>query len=556
MSGPDLEDMLGALVLGRLTVAEAAPVLRQQIGSGALTREALDRALRSEAEPRIPPAIVDELIAALAGPTRIGDTSLSGEVQGTLLRTQITDRSNEPPAVHDPTIHGPLQHEPTLREPVEAKPPTPGSQPRQAAAGSTDIGEVGPGTVLKDRFELRASIGRGGMGMVFSALDRIRIEAHDPNPELAIKVLKTSLQQRPDAFILLQREASKAAMLAHPNIATVYDFDRDGPVFFFTMELLRGQSLDGVLRTQQGRGLGRAATLPLLRGIAEGLAYAHRKGIVHSDLKPANVFLVEDGTPKILDFGIARAVPVGGRQVQDRFDVGRLGAYTAAYATRDMIEGADPAPADDLYALGVIAYELLSGRHPFDGQSAVEASRNRLVPAPLRELRRHEWRTLARCLAFDRAARPVDAAAFLRRFFPSTRLRNALVVTTACLVLVSAYLWYRSYQQSGPEVPWDQLPPQDQSIINASFADAEKGWELYTQQHMAGALTNLLEDYATVYAHQRRNREAVRGLKRVADEMLRQWQGDPAQQKEFAQMLAARNEILATYPPVVRALNR
>src|SRR4029079_11688214 len=104
-------------------------------------------------------------------------------------------------------------------------------------------------------------------------------------------------------------EASKAQSLAHPNVVTVFDFDLMGATPFITMELLEGSPLEGVIANARPGGVSRAKALPILRGIAEGLAYAHRKGIVHSDLKPGNVFLVEDGTPKILDFGIARAIP-------------------------------------------------------------------------------------------------------------------------------------------------------------------------------------------------------------------------------------------------------
>src|ERR1035438_5290300 len=177
------------------------------------------------------------------------------------------------------------------------------------APGAAGAAELEAGTLLKGRFELKTLVGRGGMGIVWSAVDRRKLEARDPNPEVAVKILNSSASQHPQAFVALQREASKAQTLAHPNIATVFDFDRDGANVFITMELLHGQPLDQAIRAVRNHGLGRAAALPVIRGIAEGLAYAHRKGIVHSDLKPANIFLLADGTPKILDFGIARAVP-------------------------------------------------------------------------------------------------------------------------------------------------------------------------------------------------------------------------------------------------------
>ncbi len=312
------------------------------------------------------------------------------------------------------------------------------------------------------------------MGIVFRALDRRKVEARDPKPEVAVKILNASFERHPDAFIALQREASKAQSLAHPNIVTVFDFDRDGESVFITMELLLGESLDEAIRATRRGGMDRAAALPVIRGIAEGLAYAHRKGIVHSDLKPANIYLTEDRTPKILDFGIARAVPSADSGPKDQFDAGTLGAYTEAYATEEMVAGSDPAPADDMYAFGIIVYELLTGVHPFADKSAAQAGAAGLSPAPVRSLRRREWRTLARTLAFERAKRPRDAAEFLRLFFGNTRLRNALIAAVAALAVVSGVSWYRSYQASGPAVPFEQLPAATQQKISADFTEERR----------------------------------------------------------------------------------
>jgi serine/threonine protein kinase len=388
--------------------------------------------------------------------------------------------------------------------------------------------------------------------MVFRALDRRKVEARDPNPEVAVKILNASFEQHPDSFVALQREASKAQSLAHPNIVTVFDFDRDGESVFITMELLRGKSLDEAIRATRRHGLERAAALPVIRGIAEGLAYAHRKGIVHSDLKPANIFLAADATPKILDFGIARAVPTNDSDPKDQFDAGKFGAYTEAYATEEMVAGADPAPADDMYALGLIVYELLTGVHPFDGKSAAEARAGGLIPAPVRSLRRREWRTLARALSFERAQRPSDAAEFLRLFFGNTRLRNALVAAVAALVAVSGAFWYHSYRAGGPAVPFEQLPAATQQKITADFAEGEKAWNFY-RQGIPNALTDSLSYYADAYRLHKGNREAARGLERAADEMLAQARKDPDALRETARTLAETSEFLKTYRPVTEA---
>ncbi len=426
--------------------------------------------------------------------------------------------------------------------------------PEGAAAGSA---EFEAGALLKGRFELKALVGRGGMGIVWSAVDRRKLEARDPHPDVAVKILNSSASQHPDAFVALQREASKAQTLAHPNIATVFDFDRDGANVFITMELLRGQPLDKTIGAAWNRGVGRAAALPIIRGIAEGLAYAHRKGIVHSDLKPANIFLGPDGTPKILDFGIARAVPAAGDEApEDAFDAGSLGAYTEAYATDEMVEGRDPAPADDLYALGIIAYELLTGKHPFHGNAMAAARAAGMTPAPIRSLRRREWRTLARALSFERARRPRDAAEFMREFFGAARTRNALIAAVVLLACAAAFLWYRNYQQAGPAVAFEDLPAETQQKIKADFADGEKSWQFYTQQHIADALNGSLSYYADAYKLHRGDREAVRGLERAADEMLKSARSDPASLVATARTLADSSEFLKTYGPVADAIGR
>jgi len=422
-----------------------------------------------------------------------------------------------------------------------------------AAAGA----EFEAGALLKGRFELTSLVGRGGMGIVWAAVDHRKLEARDPHPEVAVKILNSSAAQHPDAFVALQREASKAQTLAHPNIATVFDFDRDGANVFITMELLRGQPLDKKIGAARNHGIGRAAALPIIRGIAEGLAYAHRKGIVHSDLKPANIFLGPDGTPKILDFGIARAVPsAGGEAPQDAWDAGSLGAYTEAYATDEMVEGRDPAPADDIYALGIIAYELLTGKHPFHGMAMAAARAASSTVQPIRGLRRRESRTLARALSFERARRPRDAAEFIREFFGATRTRNVLIATVVLLALTACFLWYRNYQQAGPAVAFENLPAEIQQKIKSDFAEGDKAWAFYTQAGIANALTDSVSFYADAYKLHRGDREAVRGLKRAADEILKHAHADPSGLQATAQSLADSSEFLKTYPPVVDAIGR
>jgi serine/threonine protein kinase len=273
------------------------------------------------------------------------------------------------------------------------------------------------GTVIKDRFELIELVGEGGMGMVFRAIDRRKIEAQDRNPYLAIKILNEQFKRHPESLKALQREARKAQDLAHPNIVTVFDFDREGSTVYMTMEFLDGESLKDIIK-KNPNGLPVQQAISFIEGMCQGLSYAHAKGIVHSDFKPGNVFINRAGVIKIFDFGIARAAKtkmIGDTEGEKTtFDAATLGALTPAYASPEMFAGLDPDPRDDLFALACIAYELFSGKHPYNKERADQAREKGVQPKRLEQLNRLQWRGLAKGLIFERTARTASALHFLK----------------------------------------------------------------------------------------------------------------------------------------------
>ncbi|HKU00880.1 MAG TPA: protein kinase [Paraburkholderia sp.] len=272
----------------------------------------------------------------------------------------------------------------------------------------------GIGDTLNGRFVLEECLGVGGMGTVYKALDLRKLEASDRKPYIAIKVLNVQFRGQPTSLMALQREARKAQTLAHRNIVTVYDFDRDGPLVYLTMEYLCGKPLSKVLRAPGFTGMTFEKARPIIAGMGQALAYAHERGFVHCDFKPANVFLTDSGDVKVIDFGIARVFQ---RPEEDPdvtvFDPATLGGITPAYASPEMFEHREPDPRDDVYALACVTYELLTGKHPFQRKSATQARGDKMRAERPQGLDRIQWRTLSAALAFDRAARTASVNQFL-----------------------------------------------------------------------------------------------------------------------------------------------
>lgn len=306
----------------------------------------------------------------------------------------------------------------------------------------------GVGDTLNCRFVLQECLGVGGMGTVYKALDLRKLEASDRSPHIAIKILNVQFRGHPKSLIALQREAKKAQTLAHANIVTVYDFDRDGSLVYLTMEYLSGKPLSQVLRAPGYPGMPFAEALPIISGMARALAYAHERGLVHCDFKPANVFLTDSGQVKVIDFGIARAFDKPGEESDATiFDAGSLGGMTPAYASPEMLDHLEPDPRDDIYALACISYELLTGRHPFGRLSATQARAAGSKPLRPKNLGLRQWRVLKAALSFDRETRTPTVARFLEEMSGEHRQAVSVGVVASSILagVISAaglsYYW-------------------------------------------------------------------------------------------------------------------
>ncbi len=308
---------------------------------------------------------------------------------------------------------------------------------------------TGKGLLLKKRFLLEDVLGHGGMGTVYKTRDLRKVEAEDPNPYIATKVLNQDFKDHPDAFVTLQQETAKSQTLAHPNIVTVHDFDRDGDTLFMTMELLEGQPLDQLIMTQRNQGLPKEQVWKITRDLCAALAYAHQRQFIHADFKPGNIFVAPDGSAKVLDFGIARAT---NREAhKHKFDAGQLGALTPAYATVEMVKDEPLAFTDDVYALACVVYEMLAGRHPYNNRSALQALEHKMQAKRLEGLSSREWKALSRGLALVKSERYASVAQFSDALFPR---RNPILLRGAiglALVSLLGAGWFAYSQQQAQQ---------------------------------------------------------------------------------------------------------
>ncbi len=271
-----------------------------------------------------------------------------------------------------------------------------------------------PGRFLGGRYRVERLLGQGGMGEVYAARDE---ELGIP---VALKTLRLDVGREPQALLRLKREVLLARSVSHRNVCRVYDVGRHGDgvdaVWFLTMELLNGTTLRE--RLHRGGRLSMQQALPLAEQLAAGLAAAHREGVVHRDFKTENVMLVtgpEGERAVIMDFGVARASVA--ETASDTALAGILG--TPVYMAPEQIRGEAAGPRSDIYSLGIVLFEMVTGRLPLEGQSILEMSANRLSeepPSPRRVIRDLDERweaAILRCLALDpeaRFARAIEVA--------------------------------------------------------------------------------------------------------------------------------------------------
>jgi hypothetical protein len=295
-----------------------------------------------------------------------------------------------------------------------------------------------PGTVLCDRYLLEQIVGCGGTAIVFRARDMLSAKGSAPNLQVAIKTPRPELGDPARAAKRLRHEFEHAKLLSHPSIVRVLDLHEDDGRTFMTMELVQGKLLSQLLRdwTMMPKGL----AYRVLRLCAEALQYAHSRNVVHGDFKPGNVFITPEEGVRIVDFGTAAGPST---------NESRIPAGTPTYASPEVLSGETPDTRDDVFSFACVAYELLTGQHPFGRQSSLQARDEGKIPPRAWNLSTSQWLSLLSALSWKREQRPTSVEELL------TRLNTEPPVAAA-----SAPIHVDSEEVVPAELPADLMPKQ------------------------------------------------------------------------------------------------
>jgi serine/threonine protein kinase len=277
--------------------------------------------------------------------------------------------------------------------------------------------EITSGSLLDHRYLLGRLLGTGGSSLIFQAEDRRRIGAEDFGSKIAIKVLRPEMRHNSHALTRLKREFRQMQRLTHPGIAHVYELACDEDIWFMTMELIDGQTINQWLKTTTSR----TAALKIINGCCEALAHAHEAGVVHGDLKPSNLLVLADNAVKLVDFGSAAERDATTGEV----DKDRSFAATPPYASPQVLAGEIADPRDDVFSLACLAYAVLThGEHPFERKSSAEAQQAGMKPAYSRALLPRQFGVIVRALSWERDQRHATVREFMHALLASDLRRE------------------------------------------------------------------------------------------------------------------------------------
>lgn len=261
--------------------------------------------------------------------------------------------------------------------------------------------------LLNHRYVIYEKIGSGGMSEIFTGYDRDHPTCIGKFKPVAIKVLSPEFIECNEAIYSFETEYLIGQQLSHQSIVKFFDFVSDGTNYFLVMERLVGKTLNSI--KNENRNLFTfELRISLLEKIINGLAYIHSRSIAHGDLKPSNIFICNDGTLKIIDFGLSSG--------PNRRPPNTAYAFSAKFASPERILGNTPSYRDDIYALGCIAHIILTGSHPFGNISSIEAQRSNLTPPKILGVDENTQIIIDEMLSFDPINRPSNAVTLYSSF--------------------------------------------------------------------------------------------------------------------------------------------
>ncbi|WP_248803777.1 serine/threonine-protein kinase [Pseudomonas sp. MWU13-2100] len=275
---------------------------------------------------------------------------------------------------------------------------------RASASPTTPLPEV-----LSGRYRLEGLLGAGGMGMVYRARDLLQEQYGEPDPFVAIKLLREDVADCPDGGALLYSEFALTRHLVHPHVVRVHTFEVDtrSQQAYFSMELIRGMPMDQLL-CERPLGMPWHELRGIVLAMLDALAHAHARGVLHGDIKPSNVILGEKGV-RLFDFGLGQAMD-GVLPGLPQLKRSRFNAWTPGYAAPELFDGAPLSPASDVYAAACVIYELAGGKHPYRRPTAQQALEQPLayrLERP-RNLPRKCWPALRTALSLEADARRIS----------------------------------------------------------------------------------------------------------------------------------------------------
>lgn len=421
------------------------------------------------------------------------------------------------------------------------------------------------GDLLSERYRLVELIGTGGMSYVYKAIDTFAEKAGDSEPFVAVKILSSEFSAHPDAVTIMQREAKKTRLLAHPNIVQIHDFVLDDSLCYIVMEYLQGETLDQIIKRSKPNGLPKTGVLNILKQITSALEFAHQQGILHSDLKPSNIFITQQQRVKIFDFGVSRGL----KQKVDEYAVQlhsdepeyEVGGYTPAYASLNMLNQQTHDVKDDIYGLACITYEMFTSKHPYARKPANKAFAEKIKPNKVSKLALFNWKGLEKGLQLEHHQRTESVQQFYQDLTRTLFKPVALAASALIFSVVAITLWQNSSQTINETqaqlTHYQQQEAQYQQLLALAETDLEATLESINQLpdvHRTSLLNILNDDIVQHFSAQSEQylrptdtgyADYPNALQTIAE--AEQFLKDSQQLSSFKQqVLDAQNQLVST----------